>query len=193
MHLPPKLAIPLTTAVVAALAVVAAASGVTATQLAGACTVRVYPGQPPRHTKNLDLTPKYNSFPPTSGTHYYLPAKFNIYTFEVPQLVVVHNLEHGGIAVQYGSNVPAATVARIRAWYLGDTNGLIAAPLPALGDKVALTAWNAPPYQGSSPDPGHGYVATCSRFDAGEFTAFVKAHRYKAGERFPRSVLARQR
>ena len=35
-------------------------------------------------------------------------------------------------------------------------------------------------------------MATCSRFDAAAFTAFVKAHRYKGGERFPKSVTARQ-
>ena len=156
------------------------------------CSVRSYPGLPVKHTQNLKLTPKYNSFPPTTGTHYYLPAKFNLYTFPLPQLVVVHNLEHGGVAIQYGRKVPKATVARIKAWYLGDTNALLVAPLPALGSKIALTAWNAEPYQGSVPDPGKGIVATCSRFDAATFTAFVKAHRYKSGERFPKSVTARQ-
>ena len=156
------------------------------------CSKRTYPGQPVKHTQNIELKPKYNSFPPTTGTHYYLPAKFNLYTFELPQLVVVHNLEHGGVAVQYGRKVPAATVAKIRAWYLRDTNALLVAPLPALGDKIALTAWNAEPYQGSQPDPGRGVVATCSGFDAAEFTAFVKQHRYKSGERFAKSVTARQ-
>jgi hypothetical protein len=187
----PASAVALAAAVAAALVVLGAASGSPAAKGA-ACSVRAYPGLPPRHTQNIELKPRYNSFPPTSGTHYYLPAKFNLYTFALPQLVVVHNLEHGGVAVQYGSKVPKATVAKIKAWYLRDTNGLLVAPLPALGKKIALTAWNAPPYQGSKPDPGHGYVATCSRFDAASFTAFVKAHRYKGGERFPKAVLKRQ-
>jgi hypothetical protein len=159
---------------------------------APACTVKSYPGQPVKHTQNIDLKPKYNSFPPTTGTHYSFPAKFNLYTFPLPQLVVVHNLEHGGVAIQYGRKVPKATVAKITAWYLRDTNGLIVAPLPALGDKIALTAWNAEPYEGSVPDPGRGFVAMCTRFDAAAFTAFVKAHRYKGGERFAKSVTARQ-
>ena len=183
-------------AAAASLAVLAAfAAGIAgspAAGAAGACSVRAYPGQPVKHTQNIDLKPKYNSFPPTTGTHYYLPAKFNLYTFALPQLVVVHNLEHGGVAIQYGSKVPKTTVAQIRRWYLGDTNGLIVAPLPALGAKIALTAWNAEPYQGSVPDPGQGFVATCSRFDETAFDAFVKAHRYKSGERFPKSVTARQ-
>lgn len=178
---------------VAALAVLAlGATGSPAAVRATACKTTVYPGQPVKHTSNIDLKPKYNSFPPTTGTHFQYPAKFNLYTFALPQLVVVHNLEHGGIAIQYGRKVPKATVRKIRAWYLKDTNALIVAPLPALGGKIALTAWNAEPYQGSVPDPGHGYVAMCSRFDEKAFTAFVKAHRWKGGERFDRSVTARQ-
>ena len=186
-----KLTIALTASVIATLAALGAASGSPTAKGAAACSVRVYPGQPAKHTKDLELLPKYNSFPPTSGTHYFRPAKFNLYTFELPQLAVVHNLEHGGIAVQYGRKVPAATVAKIKAWYLRDTNALLVAPLPALGDKIALTAWNAPPDQGAG-DPGHGYVGTCTRFDETAFTAFVKQHRYKSRERFPKSLLARQ-
>ena len=191
--MPLKLAIALiAVAATAALAVLGVATAGSATA-ASACTTRVYPGLSVKHTEDLDLKPKYNSFPPTTGTHYYRPAKFNLYTFELPQLAVVHNLEHGGVAIQYGSRVPAATVAKIRNWYLRDTNGLLVAPLAALGSKIALTAWNAEPYAGTPPDPGHGYVATCSRFDAAAFTAFVKAHRYKSGERFPKAALARER
>lgn len=184
----------LTAAAVAALSAIAAeaVSSAPGAASAGACTKRSYPGIVPAHTQNLQLKPKYNSFPPSSGTHYYLPAKFNFYTFPVPQLAVVHNLEHGGVAVSYGKDVPAATVAKMRAWYLRDTNGLLVTRLPELGSKIALTAWNAPPYAKTPPDPGRGWVATCTTFDAAAFTAFVKQHRYKAGERFPKAQLARE-
>ncbi len=181
-------------AVALALLAVLSAGSVSAgaSPTAGPCTERSYPGQPVKHTDDLDLKPDYNSFPPTTGTHFYVPAKFNIYTFPIPQVVVVHNLEHGGVAVQYGSKVPPATVAKIRTWYLGDTNGLLVAPLPELGRKIALTAWNAPPYRKSPPDPGRGWVAMCTGFDAAAFTDFVKQHRYKGGERFPPASLKRQ-
>jgi Protein of unknown function (DUF3105) len=193
MTLLSKLTFALTTSTVAVLAVpTAVAFGAPSTNGPAVCSLRSYPGQPVKHTQDLELKPNYNSFPPTTGTHYYRPAKFNFYTFELPQLAIVHNLEHGGIAVQYGRNVPASTVAEIKAWYLRDTNAMLVAPFAALGNKIALTAWNAPPYQGSTPDPGRGYVATCTDFDAVEFTEFVKAHRYKSGERFPKSLLRRQ-
>jgi hypothetical protein len=175
----------------AALALLACAPVASA---AGPCAVRSYPGLAPKHTTNINLKPKYNSFPPSSGVHFASTAKFNIYDFELPQLAIVHNLEHGGVAIQYGAKVPAATIAKIRSWYLRDTNALLVAPLAALGNKIALTAWNAPPYRGapSSWDPGRGWVATCTRFDPDAFTDFVKKHRYKAGERFPKAALARQ-
>jgi hypothetical protein len=158
---------------------------------AGSCTIRVYPGLQPQHTKDLSLEPNYNSFPPTSGTHFYLPAKWNIYTFAIPQIALVHNLEHGGVVVQYGNKVPRSTVRQITSWYLRNSNGLVVAPLRALGRNIALTAWNAPPYHGRPIDAGHGYVATCTAFDESFYTRFIDEHRYKAGERFPKALLAR--
>jgi hypothetical protein len=157
------------------------------------CVTKVYPGLQPKHLTSLDAKPVYNSFPPTSGPHYYLPAKWAIYGYAIPQIALVHNLEHGGVVVQYGKDVAKPAVAAIRAWYLKDSNGLVVAPLPQLGRQIALTAWNAPPYEQGvdKQDAGHGYVALCSGFDAAAFTAFAHEHRYKAGERFPKALLKR--
>jgi hypothetical protein len=155
------------------------------------CATHVYPGLQPRHLKDPQARPRYNSFPPTSGPHYERPAVWGIYTSPIPQVVLVHNLEHGGIVVQYGAKISQRTVRRLTAWYNGDANGLIVAPLAQLGAKIALTAWNEPPYQQGKPiDPGHGYLALCPTFDASAFTSFVRMHRYKSGERFPPSTLA---
>jgi hypothetical protein len=157
------------------------------------CKVSVYPGLQPKHVKSLSVKPAYNSDPPTSGTHFYVPAKWNIYTQEIPQIALVHNLEHGGIVVQYGDKVPATTVSRIALWYFGTSNGLVVVPYAKLGSSIVLTAWNEPPYNSTPPKDvgGHGYLATCSQFDQTAFDAFVKAHRYKSGERFPKAYLAR--
>jgi hypothetical protein len=174
---------------------IAVAAAVGCGPASAACRLETHPGLPPKHLTNINTKVAYNSFPPTSGPHYYLPAKWNIYSFAIPQLALVHNLEHGGVVVQYGKDVPKATVARLRAWYLKDSSGLVVAPLPKLGGTIALGAWNAPPYkQGvaqAKQDAGKGYLALCSGFAAGAFTAFVKQHRYKAGERFPPALLKR--
>jgi hypothetical protein len=139
---------------------------------AAGCTVETFASQGRQHVQELEKGFEYNSFPATSGPHYPTPAIWNIYTDPVDQIRVVHNLEHGGIVVQYGDKVPAETVAQITNWYdNSDRSGILVAPLPALGDKVALTAWT--------------HLATCPGFDQKAVDAFTDAHRYKGPERFP--------
>src|SRR5436190_7161993 len=105
---------------------------------------RTYPAQPrtPHYLKlNPSPAPTWNSFPPTSGRHYYQPLIFGIYTEPVPEIRAVHNLEHGAVIVQYGDKVSQSNVAKITAWYQKDANAVVVAPLAKLGDKVAFTAW----------------------------------------------------
>lgn len=138
---------------------------------AAGCTFRTFPGQGRNHLTSL--TPpkkfKYNSFPPTSGPHYYIPAVWNFYTTPLAQVQQIHNLEHGGIVVQWGSNVPAATVDRLRAFWSESPYALLFAPLPQLGNKIAVEAWT--------------HLATCTHFDERAFTAFRDEYRLKGPER----------
>ena len=57
---------------------------------------------------------KWNTDPPTSGPHYGIPAVFGIYNEELEIARVVHNLEHGGIYILYGKDVPDSTVEQLR-------------------------------------------------------------------------------
>jgi len=66
----------------------------------------------------LTPLPKYNSFPSTSGPHYIQPAPWNFYDSPLDSEVrAVHNLEHGGIVIQWGSPVPTATVEQLRGFW----------------------------------------------------------------------------
>ncbi len=47
-----------------------------------------------------DFPVKYNNSPPTSGPHAG-PASWGHHSNEVPEINQVHNLEHGGILIQY--------------------------------------------------------------------------------------------
>ncbi len=138
-------------------------------------TLKTYPSLGRKHTANINAKIKYNSFPPTSGTHYYQPAIWDMYDRPISQVQGVHNLEHGGIVIQYGSKVPQSTVSQIGDFYRSDPNALLVAPLPKLGNKIALTAWT--------------HLAVGTRFDQKAFAAFRDAYRYKAPERFPPSAL----
>jgi len=93
----------------------------------------------------------------------------------VPEIRLVHNLEHGAVILQYGNKIPASQVDDITSWYRQDANAVIVAPLPKLGNKIALTAWTQ--------------WAECTGFNEKAANAFRKAFRYKAPEHFPKSYL----
>ena len=128
-----------------------------------------------RHPQKLPKGFEYSSTPATSGPHG-ATVVFNVYTEPLPQFNVVHNLEHGAVAVQYGSGVPQATVTKIVDWYSEDPRGLVVAPLPpeleqedpSLRTKVALTAWT--------------HLMTCSTFDEGAFDDFLDEYRGPQGD-----------
>ena len=56
------------------------------------------------HISETDTFAGYNSIPPTSGTHWAVPAEWGIYDEPVPNERQVHNLEHGGVMIQYNTD-----------------------------------------------------------------------------------------
>jgi hypothetical protein len=148
--------------------------------VAGPCVRQDFPNtQGARHREELAEGFEYNSNPATSGPHYPAPAIWNVYEQPVPEIRLVHNLEHGGVVVQYGEEVPAATVQQIVDWYAEDPNGMVVAPLPEdaparLADKITLTAWT--------------HLATCTAFHEDSFSDFRDDYRGPEGdapEKFP--------
>ena len=53
---------------------------------------------------------------------------------------ILHGLEHGGVYLLYGPKTPSDSADRLREIYDRDPRGLVVAPLPALGDSIALGA-----------------------------------------------------
>ena len=98
----------------------------------GSCVRETFPPMGRQHIEKLSSSFRYNSYPPTSGPHYppgpKAPAVWNLYDKPVDETALVHNLEHGGIVIQYGADVPASTVAQIANWYQSsDPNGIVTA------------------------------------------------------------------
>ena len=112
------------------------------------CALESFPALPnqPDHSDVPTLTtkPEWNSNPPTSGPHYGEWVVWNFYDEEVPLVKSVHNLEHGGVVIHYGPQVPQSEMEKLRAFYADDPNGLLVAALPSNGDKITLSAWTAP-------------------------------------------------
>ena len=130
---------------------------------------------------------KWNTVPPTSGPHYAVPAVWGAFADPVNQAQLVHNLEHGGIAVQYGRSVPAATVTELKSFVQEHPRGTVLAPYPSLGRRISLGAWVTE--SANEPDKGTAYLAKCGAFDEPAFSAFFDAFQFQGPERFPADTL----
>jgi hypothetical protein len=158
-----------------------------AMQAAG-CTYKTYPGLPAGvHISNPNATPKeWNSFPPTSGPHYGQWVIWGEYDQPVRLAQSTHNLEHGGIVMFYGSGVSQDEITKLRSFYREDATAMLLAPLPQLGNKIALTAWySADPASGKS----QGILAECTAFNEKAFRTFRDTYRFKGPERIPAESL----
>jgi Protein of unknown function (DUF3105) len=134
-----------------------------------------------------DGTAKWNTTPPTTGPHYEVPAVWGAYDSPLQPARYVHNLEHGGIYIQYGDDVPDATVQQLRDFYDEHELGTLLAPLPSLGRQIAVAAWVTP--SADEPDDGTAYLMKCTRFDEPAFSAFFDEFQFKGRERFPADTL----
>jgi hypothetical protein len=134
--------------------------------------IQTFATQTRDHIKQNQPHPAYSSNPPTSGWHWDNPQDWGIYTSPQVQEQLVHNLEHGGIVVQY-NNLGPADVQRLADLVKRDSHHMILAPYPDLpaDAKVALTAWD--------------HLQTCTGVDETALSAFVSAYRDKGPELVP--------
>lgn len=86
----------------------------------------------------------YSESIPTSGRHDPSPLPPGFYKTQQRQTRLVHSLEHGNVVIYYGrlSSEASETVNKWVGLYGGSWDGVIAAPLPGLGEKIVLAAWN---------------------------------------------------
>jgi hypothetical protein len=82
----------------------------------------------------------YNSDPPTSGPHLPYIAPWGVHTRPIPLQLQVHNLEDGGVMVQYNCTCPEL-VDQLRGVVSKYDKFVILAPYPGMKPRIALTAW----------------------------------------------------
>jgi len=164
--------------------------------VAAGCTLQSVKAQPGRHSLTPDGTSKWNTDPPTSGPHFGFNPNGTVGTviwgsYDQPVQLgrIIHNLEHGGVYIFYGDDVPEATVDELRAFYDDHRNGTVLAPYPKLGDKIALGAWVTDEETGSESEAGKGQLAKCTAFDEEAFSSFFSAFQFRGPERFPSGSL----
>ena len=83
----------------------------------------------------------YNSNPPTSGWHFPQPAEWGVYKEELPDEVLIHNLEHGGIWISYKPVISEDLRAKLEKFYEIYGRKVIVTPREKNGSDVVLAAW----------------------------------------------------
>ncbi len=121
------------------------------------------PDQGNRHIMSAsDPHEPYNSDPPTSGPHLPYIAPWGIHTRPIALELQVHNLEDGGVLMQYNCDC-LDLVAKLRAIVEKYDKQVILAPYPTMKATMALTAWTR--------------IETLSDFDEKRIRRFIDAYR----------------
>jgi hypothetical protein len=100
-----------------------------------------YPDEGHEHIPNPEFPhAPYLSNPPTSGPHTPFIAPWGIYGKPVPNEILLHNLEHGGVILGHRCTDCPEVVAGLKALAKGYPLVIIA-PNPALPAPIVLSAW----------------------------------------------------
>ena len=142
--------------------------------LVGALVVKAIltpkPGQAVANMGNAHVTEAqigtnvYNTTPPTSGPHLGNLASWGIHSETIPNEQQIHNLEDGGVIVQY--NCPDGCedlVAQLAAIVKKHQEQVVLAPYPGMDSRIALTAWTR--------------IDKFDNFDQQRIERFIKAYR----------------
>jgi hypothetical protein len=122
------------------------------------------PSQGHEHIPTADTPhPPYNSDPPTSGPHLAYVAPWGIHARPVPRELQVHNLEDGGVMVQYRPDCEARVREPLAAIVRRYPEHVILAPYPGLDRCVAVTAWTR--------------IDKLDEVDEGRIVRFIDAYR----------------
>ncbi len=85
--------------------------------------------------------PAYNSNPPTSGWHYGNPAEKGVYTKELPDEQLIHNLEHGYVWISYRPDASPEIIKQLENFY-GFGKKIIIEPRKENDKLIAIAVWN---------------------------------------------------
>ena len=122
----------------------------------------------------------YNSNPPTSGPHVPYIVRWGIHQVPIPREIQVHNLEDGGVLIQYHCSDCGELISKLErlvnrykqkahkervqtgSKHPSRYESLILAPYPGMETAIALTAW--------------GRIDQFDQFDEDRIVQFIEAY-----------------
>jgi hypothetical protein len=128
----------------------------------------------PSNHVGADAQPVYNSNPPTSGDHATSEAPWGISSSPLPDISLVHNLEHGGIVLHYRPDLDETQrqqLEGVAGELLQRNRKVVLAPRPENEDPITATAW--------------GRILRLQTVDADAIRGFFNAHINQGPERVP--------
>lgn len=128
----------------------------------GEIKVPEMPGR--RHLERADEPHElYNSVPATSGPHFSVWWRdWGVVNEELPDELVVHNMEHGGVIIRYDCPIGCPALVSQLADVTLRYQKVILSPYSNLGTRIALTAWT--------------YLDKFDEFDEGRIVLFIETH-----------------
>jgi hypothetical protein len=141
---------------------------VAAAAKAAGCETQSFLAKSRKHTADLSEVIKYESNPPTSGSHYQEWAEDGAYEDPPDIKMLVHALEHGRIVIWLNQKkLTADQRANIKKYYDDDTYQMLIVPdTTDMTYAVAASAWNRDP----QPN-GTGQLLGCPKYNDDIYTA----------------------
>jgi hypothetical protein len=115
------------------------------------------------HVTSEAIAFRYASDPPTSGPHFAGAAAWGIHEQFIPKTLQIHNLEDGGVLLQYNCTDCDDLVRNLKDIVLRYRDKVILAPYPGMKTRIALTAW--------------AYIDAFDDFEEQRIVRFIEAHR----------------
>lgn len=122
----------------------------------------ILPGQP---------HPAYNSNPPTSGAHFPSPADWGFYNEELPDELLVHNLEHGGVWISFKDAGDTELIDRLAALSRRFRTKVIVTLRTKNDSRLAVVAW--------------GHLMTLDQYNERAIVDFINRFKNKGPEFVP--------
>lgn len=125
----------------------------------------------------------FKTKPATSGPHWQTlptaaapdgsPARWGAYDHALPDEVLIHNLEHGGIGLHYNCPDGCPELVGQLKGIMGRASQFIVSPYPDMDHKIAITSWR--------------HLLYLDEFDEAKVREFVDAYQDRAPESAPQN------